>query len=71
MISPEELAEIERGAKRVEKRAAFSQAIGYLNLCLGRMRACREEHPEAHVVSVGELPRWIKYLELVLENWEE
>lgn len=53
------------------RRCEFKRAIVRLEICLGRMRACREEHPDAHAVSVDEIPAWIAEMKEVMDAWPE
>jgi hypothetical protein len=60
-LTPSELAELQSPEAKLERaRLALRTAATRLEICLARMRACREEWPEAHAVSMIELPAWIE-----------
>lgn len=51
------------------RHCALKQAIDWLGICHGRMEACHKQHPEAHQISVEEVPQWIAALREVYDNW--
>ena len=53
------------------RRHVFNVSIARLEICLGRMQACRNEHPDAHAVSVDEIPAWIAEMKGVMDAWPE
>jgi hypothetical protein len=60
MLTPSEIAEMNSPEAQVDRlKTALRLAATRLEICLARMRACREEWPEAHGVSMVELPVWI------------
>ena len=60
---------VENGEYR--RRCVFGVSITRMAMCLGRMQACREKHPDAHAVSVDEIPAWIAEMREVMDAWPD
>jgi len=59
MMTPSELAEIAKREPLERALRMLEIATTRLELCLGRMNACAEEHRGAHALTRLEAPAWI------------
>lgn len=65
----EQLAEVAVQTRpKIDLVAELARAKTRLEICMGRMRACQQKYPNQHQVSCQELPRWIREMEILLND---